>query len=122
MDGVAVSRRRSSTLYWIVGSILVGVLVLVLIAVLGVWLLLRPAPPDHPAQQPTLSRVEFNAKVVGKSEQGVYDAVGPPDFTSKDSEAQYWHYRKRTKDPVTGATDMDAQLVIRDGSVKSVNY
>jgi hypothetical protein len=122
MDGVVVGRRRSSTLYWIVGLILGGVVVLVLIAVLGMWLLFRSPPPERPAQPQLLSRSEFIDKVMNKTDDEVYQAAGPPDFTSKDSDAQYWHYRKRTKDPVTGVTDMDAQVVFRHGRAAAVNY
>jgi hypothetical protein len=104
------------------GAILGGVLALVAVAVLIVWMFVRPTPEKNPPPESRLARTEFNSKVVGRTEDEVFRDVGPPDFTSKDSEALYWHYRKRTTDPVTGAADTDAQVVFRDGKAVRVNY
>jgi hypothetical protein len=67
-------------------------------------------------------RDDFTASVLGKSEDQVLEAVGKPDMTSEDPEATYWHYRRRTKNPATGRTDSDAQVVFERGRVIAINY
>jgi hypothetical protein len=59
---------------------------------------------------------------MGKTPREVIEAVGEPDRTSADSDTQYWHFRGRTRDPVTSHIDTDVQVVFRDGKVTSVNY
>src|SRR5581483_11058049 len=53
---------------------------------------------------PVYLRDEFSQMIMGKREQDVLAAIGQPDRTSKDSDALYWHYRYRTKDPITQNT------------------
>jgi hypothetical protein len=74
-----------------------------------------PAPPVY-------SRTEFSRLVLGKSEAEVIEAVGRPDETSEDDDARYWHFKKRTRDPLTKEKDSDVQVVIKGGKVANVNY
>ena len=66
-------------------------------------------------------RDDFNA-ILGKSEDQVLEAVGKPDKTSEDAQATYWHYRGRTRNPATGQTDSDVQVVFERGRVIALNY
>ena len=81
---------------------------------------------SHAAQaedtQTVYLRDDFSASVLGKSEDQVIEAVGKPDMTSEDAEATYWHYRRRTKNPTTGQTDSDVQVVFEKGRVTALNY
>jgi hypothetical protein len=86
-----------------------------------------PGEPDRGRPQPdrglaAYSRADLAALLTGKTEAEVLDAVGKPDGTSEDSQATYWHYRNRTRDPVTGATDSDVQVVFEKGRVAALNY
>jgi hypothetical protein len=83
----------------------------------------RP-PAAEDAGPPPLARPEFTAKVDGKTEAEVLAAVGRPDDTSEDAAARtkFWHFKRRTRDPVSGAVDSDVQVVIQDGRVTAVNY
>jgi len=67
-------------------------------------------------------RNDFTASVLGKSEDEVLEAIGKPDDTSEDAQAKYWHYRRRTKDPATGRTDSDVQVVFERGRVIALNF
>jgi hypothetical protein len=67
-------------------------------------------------------RDDFTASVLGKSEDQVIEAVGKPDLTSEDAQATYWHYRSRTKNPMTGRIDSDVQVVFERGQVVALNY
>ena len=78
------------------------------------------SPPPHP--HPVYSRPEFSRRVLGKSEAEVIEVVGRPDETSEDDDARYWHFKKRTLDPVTQEKDTDVQVVIKDGKVADINY
>jgi hypothetical protein len=119
MDGSPAIRSRSFVFPWIVA----GVLALILLAVIGVWALGRSSSSgDSNANRPVYSREDFSSKVMGKTEEEVYSVMGAPDFTSKDSDTLYWHYRKCTRDPVSKENDMDAQIVFHQGKVTSVNY
>jgi hypothetical protein len=82
---------------------------------------LRPAPPASPPN-PVFAREEFTRRVMGKTEDEVISAVGRPDETSDDNDARYWHFKKRTRDPLTQAEDTDVQVVIKQGKVANVNY
>jgi hypothetical protein len=77
-----------------------------------------PPMPPHPVY----SRPEFSRLVMGKSEAEVIEAVGRPDETSEDDDARYWHFKKRTLDPLTQEKDTDVQVVIKGGKVASINY
>jgi hypothetical protein len=68
------------------------------------------------------SRPEFSRLVLGKSEAEVIKAVGRPDETSEDDDARYWHFKKRTLDPLTQEKDTDVQVVIKAGRVAEINY
>jgi hypothetical protein len=79
----------------------------------------QSAPTPRP---PLYSRPEFSRLVLGKSETEVITAVGPPDETTEDDEARYWHFKKRTLDPLTREKDTDVQVIIKDGKVADINY
>ena len=82
------------------------------------WQSQSPPPPP-----PTVySRPEFSRRVLGKSEAEVIEAVGRPDETTEDDDARYWHFKKRTLDPLTREKDTDVQVVIKGGKVASINY
>jgi hypothetical protein len=76
-----------------------------------------PLPPP-----PVYSRPEFSRLVLGRSEAEVIEAVGRPDETSEDDDARYWHFKKRTLDPLTREKDTDVQVVIKGGKVVNINY
>ena len=76
-----------------------------------------PLPPP-----PVYSRPEFSRLVLGRSEAEVIKAVGRPDETSEDDDARYWHFKKRTLDPLTQEKDTDVQVVIKAGRVVEINY
>ncbi|QEH31810.1 hypothetical protein OJF2_02750 [Aquisphaera giovannonii] len=82
---------------------------------------LRPPEPAGPAR-PVFPREEFTRRVMGKSEDEVVAAVGRPDVTSEDNGARYWHFKKRTRDPVTQDEDTDVQVVIKEGKVTNINF
>ena len=79
----------------------------------------QSAPPIPP---PVYSRPEFSRLVLGKSEEEVIDAVGRPNETSEDDDARYWHFKKRTLDPLTHEMDTDVQVIIKGGKVTNINY
>jgi hypothetical protein len=78
--------------------------------------------PPPPRPRPVYSRQEFSRRVLGKSEEEVIEAVGRPDETSEDDDARYWHFKKRTLDPLTQKKDTDVQVVIKGGKVADINY
>jgi hypothetical protein len=78
------------------------------------------SPPPHPPR--VYSRLEFSHRVLGKSEEGVIEAVGRPDETTEDDDARYWHFKNRTLDPLTQEKDTDVQVVIKGGKVTNINY
>lgn len=82
---------------------------------------LRPTPPPPPSE-PVFTRPEFTRRVMGKTEAEVIAAVGKPDETSEDNSARYWHFKKRTLDPLTREKDTDVQVVIKEGKVANINY
>lgn len=79
----------------------------------------RPPPPPPP---PVYARDEFSHRIMGKPEAEVITAVGKPDDTTVDNDATYWHFKKRTRDPLTGDLDSDVQVVIKEGKVANINY
>ena len=81
----------------------------------------NPRPPAEPAG-PVLTRAEFGQRVTGKTEAEVVAAVGPPDSTSEDADGKYWHYKRRTRDPLTGDLDSDVQVVLKGDKVVAVNF
>ncbi len=82
----------------------------------------RQSQSPPPSPPPVYSRPEFSRLVLGKSEADVIDAVGRPDETSEDDDAQYWHFKKRTLDPLTQEKDTDVQMVIKGCKVAEINY
>jgi hypothetical protein len=78
------------------------------------------SPPPPPP--PVYSRPEFSRLVLGKSEAEVIEAVGRPDETSEDDDTRYWHFKKRTVDPLTREKDSEVQVVIQGGKVAKINY
>jgi hypothetical protein len=82
----------------------------------------RKEPPRPEPEPPIYSRDEFKDLLMGKTAGEVIAAVGEPFRTSEDSDTAYWHYRRRTRDPITGKIDSDVQVVFRDERVVAVNY
>jgi hypothetical protein len=80
----------------------------------------RPAQGSH--EERVLTRPEFSRQVMGRSEKEVVEAVGRPDETSEDAQTHYWHFKRRTRDPLTKERDLDVQVVFKSGKVTSVNY
>ena len=97
-----------------------GVGAAVLFAIFWGWL--DRSRPELERRPPAHSRGEFAALLTGKTEPEVLKSVGKPDGASEDSEATYWHYRNRTRDPVTNLTDSDVQVVFEKGRVTALNY
>ncbi|WP_165251517.1 hypothetical protein [Paludisphaera soli] len=81
---------------------------------------LRPPPPA--AASPVYAREDFSRRVMGKSEDEVIAAVGRPDVTTDDGGSLFWHFKKRTRDPLTQEEDTDVQVVIKEGKVVNVNF
>ena len=81
--------------------------------------------PAIPAPAKTYTRDEFKALVMGKTRDAVRGGVGLPDSMQEDANdpnAATWYYDKRTIDPVTGKTDVDAQVVFEDGVVVRISF
>jgi hypothetical protein len=76
-------------------------------------------PPRAPR---VYTRADFSRLVLGKSEDEVIDAVGRPNETSEDDDARYWHFKKRTFDPMTQEKDENVQVIIKGGKVANINY
>jgi hypothetical protein len=119
MSALAPSRWLLALAAFALGSILT------LAAVAGVFYVAsdftKPSPPSSDST-PVYPRPEFSRRVMGKTEAEVIQAVGKPDETSQDNESRYWHFKKRTRDPLTGGEDSDVQVVIKDGKVVNINY
>lgn len=79
-------------------------------------------PQPLPRSRPAYSRETFSSLVLGKSEAEVIAAVGRPDDTSEDEDARYWHFKKRTFDPLTQEKDTDVQVIIKGGKAAEINY
>jgi hypothetical protein len=108
-----------------VSGIIFGVLAALVVTAGALWVYLHgKSQVQVPvASSPTIYlRNDFNAVVLGKSESEVLEEVGKPDKTSEDAQAIYWHYRGRTKNPTTGQTDSDVQVVFERGRVIALNY
>jgi len=86
------------------------------------WFDPAEAADDRPPDRPVYTRQEFTVLIRERTRDEVLRALGKPDRTSQDDEAEYWTYRDRTRDPLTGRTDGAAQLVIRRGRVEAINY
>jgi hypothetical protein len=117
---------RAWSRWWIgVSGAMFGVLAAAILAAVVIFMYLhgkgqaQAQATDTPA---VCLRDDFNASVLGKSEDQVLEAVGKPDVTSEDAQATYWHYRRRTRNPATGQTDSDVQVVFEQGKVIALNY
>jgi hypothetical protein len=106
--------------YVVVLCACVGLVSLVTGLVVTGWF--APGEQANVPESPVYSRQEFTNLVRERSRDEVLQTLGQPDRTSQDAEAEYWHYRDRIHDPVTGRTDGDAQLVLRSGRVEVINY
>jgi hypothetical protein len=106
---------------FVLGSLVtLGVLAVVLFTFFWGWQ--ERGSPETERSPTVYAREEFATLVKGKTEAEVEQAIGKPDQTSEDTEATYWHYHKRTRDPVTGGTDSDLQVVFQNGKVVDLNY
>src|SRR5436309_2829919 len=76
---------------------------------LGIGLMggLQRTAPDQGPEHPVYTRDEFTGLVKGKTPQEVRKTMGDPAKTSVDPEAEYWHYRRCTRDPLTDRLDED---------------
>jgi hypothetical protein len=88
----------------------------------GAYFAINRARQSQSSLPPVYSRPEFSRRVLRKSEAEVIEAVGRPDQTSEDDDARYWHFKKRTLDPLTQEKDSDVQVVIKGGKVATINY
>src|SRR5438270_194190 len=87
--------------------------------VLGVRLAggLTSGSAGNEPQEPVYLREEFTGLILGKTPEEVRQLLGTPAKTSSDPDTEYWHYRNRSRDPVTGRLDSDVQIVFRNGKV-----
>ena len=88
----------------------------------GAYYAINRARQSQSPPPPVYSRPDFSRLVMGKSEAEVIEAVGRPDETTEDDDARYWHFKKRTLDPLTQQKDTDVQVVIKGGKVANINY
>lgn len=74
-------------------------------------------------RQAVLPRVEFERLVVGKTEDEVREALGPPGSQTARGDTVEWTYQNRTTDPTSGGRN-DRAAVIRfaDGRAERVSY
>jgi hypothetical protein len=79
-------------------------------------------PADEEGGLLVYSREEFTELIRGRTPDEVREALGTPAKTSEDPEAEYWHYRNRTRDPITERLDSDVQIVFRKGRVEDITY
>jgi hypothetical protein len=122
---VRLMSRAWSRWWFGVSGAMFGVFVVVILTAVVIFMYLheKGQAQTQTADTPTVYlRDDFNASVLGKSEDQVLEAVGKPDVTSEDAQATYWHYRRRTRNPATGATDSDVQVVFERGKVIALNY
>ncbi len=77
---------------------------------------------DTTQPEKVFSREEFDALVVGKSEEEVIRAVGTPHKTSDGPDYRFFSYFKRTRDGVTDKVDADATIIFQDGKAERVSY
>lgn len=116
MPAMPARRRKPPVPVWLI--VLAGCLAVAVPVAVGVGAVAL-AVWSAPA---TYERGEFRKLVMGKKADDVIRAVGRPDQTQDSDRDQYWYYRERTYDRVTGNLDFSAQVVFRDGRVVAVNY
>lgn len=112
--------------------------VAVFLALVGgvmLWVFLDPPsnPPPRPRATTTTedlnllksalpTRGEFKRRIMGRCESVVIELVGRPDRTQTAGDREYWYFRGRTIDSVTGNIDRSAQVVFETGCVTGVNF
>ena len=74
------------------------------------------------ASTKVFTRGQFENLVLNRTEEQVIKAVGKPDSTQSIGGGTYWYYSRRTKDSVTGNTDLRAQVHFGPSLVKSVSF
>ena len=77
-----------------------------------------PLPPEPEPVDRTVFR-----RLVGTGANNLKAAGGTPDRTEEPRwGTAYWHYYKRTRDPLSGKVDGDAVLYIHNGGVADVVF
>ena len=77
--------------------------------------------PTVAAKATTMTRDEFRAKVIGKTEAEVIATVGKPMSTAEGG-TRMFHYEKLTTDPVNGRVDTWITVVFENGKVTQVRF
>jgi hypothetical protein len=78
---------------------------------------------SQPTAKKVWTRDEFKALVVGKNPTEIEAAVGKPDSTNEFAGSVRWRYKERTTDPVTGKTDLSADVFFgANGRATSVGF
>ena len=63
-----------------------------------------------------MSREEFDAAVLGKTQEQIKQSLGVPDWTSSPKASETtWTYRNRVYDRATGKTDSSRFIVFKNG-------
>ena len=75
---------------------------------------------DGPAK--VYTRDQFSWLLHHQPRDRVLELVGRPDHTDSIGGTEYWYYRGRTLDPISGKKDFFAQVVFVLGEVQQVNY
>ncbi|PPE73071.1 hypothetical protein C3942_14700 [Solimonas fluminis] len=71
--------------------------------------------------QPTVTRDEFAAPLIGKTYEEVLSIAGRPDATTTVSGTDYWRYMGRTYNPITGKAET-ARVVFEGIRVSDVLF
>jgi hypothetical protein len=114
--------------YHSIPKLLIALVLVGLVGTLAIPALSRGCSGRHtgsgPEAKPVYARDEFEHMIVGMDENQVFESVGPPDRTASDTHSKtwFWHYLKRTRDPVTQKLDSDAQVVFEEGRVVKISY
>jgi hypothetical protein len=66
-------------------------------------------------------RDEFASDIAGKPKKYLLDKYGRPEKTQHNGSNEYWYYAI-TIDPITCKQDHSAQVVIKDGMIRYVNF
>ena len=120
--------RKSNATVWIVLGLVAGLGVVAVVLFVGVFLFTARsatiAKPPAAVTTKLYTRAEFKAAVMGMTTADVKELLGVPVRTTDNGPGEdvYWYYRERTVDPVTGKTDLNAQLIFRNGVVVRVNH
>jgi len=113
----------------IVISAVVAALALLLIAgvVVGgcglLWLgASRQVVKESREEAAAIPRDEFRKRATGKTPEQMIEEFGRPDSTTERATGDYWYYRRRTVDPVTGKVDAHIQVIFKNGRVHEMNF